>query len=301
MAIVSISEVDDHESKALVKSGFIQDPSQPIQLIPFRWSAETLEIVVDPNLGHEFRETLGCDLGKRIAGNIHFPERSQLTESRDSQDIWFRLGINRNGGIDIFGPEQLVGDRGPVRGWTAKGKTDEDRARESAIALAHLFRFGQILHLRNKSENPARFEATANQADATDVQKVDYEFQNLDGEELYFAVLILSPGFHVKQLFPNTGTLQEVPPSGRRSLKFRLTVPKELGGKEAHGPQHKYRDIIRTVVTKGKNLSLRSMELPDIWNADQVDKVRSSAYGRDADLLESDFGWWIQDDEMPTK
>ncbi|KAK8855361.1 caspase domain-containing protein [Apiospora arundinis] len=298
--VVSISEVNDRKSKALVQTGSIQGLSQSIKLIPYRWSAkETLEVLVDPNLGQVFRTMLKSDLEKRIAGDIQCPVTLSLTNKDNPKAIWFRLGKKEDGGIDIFGPALLSGEQGPVRGWTLKGETDEDRARESAIALAHLFRFGQILHLQNALGNRAPFQATVKQAGTAAAPTVDYKFQNLDGPELHFAVLILSPGFHVKQLFPVTDTLQAVPSGGHHSFQFRLTVPDKLRRTERRGQQYKYRDVIRTVVTRGKGLSLRSVELPDIWNAAQWDEKRSSGLGRDGELLE-DVSWWIQDDQKVT-
>lgn len=191
-------------------------------------------------------------------------------------------------------PECLLGGTGPVRGWRSQGETDEKRARESAIALAHLFRFGQILHLRNESQDTKPFHVNFEFGSGESQQKVRCMFQNNQNEELHFAVLVLSPGFHVKQLFPATNNLQSVPSNECRSFGFRLTVPAELRRDEVHDRQHVYRDIIRTVVMRGKSLSLRSMELPNIWDADQWDYDRSSNSGRDGYLLD-EFSWWIQD------
>ncbi|KAK8031898.1 hypothetical protein PG990_001632 [Apiospora arundinis] len=304
--VVSISELDDHRSRAEIVSGFINDPSPFIELVPFRWSVkETLEVVIDPNLGQQFRKELIGGLGKRIAGDIQYPGESGLAENRGHKAIWFQVGSNENGSIDIFGPEQLVGGPGPVRGWKTRGESDNEKARESARAIAHLVRFGQILHLRNESQDTAPFRVTFESENSGNQHKVHCVFQNVEDEELHFAVLILSSGFHVKQLFPSTDTLYAVPLRGRKSFSFTLTVRDELRRNAGKDRQHRYRDIIRTVVTRGKSLSLKSMELPDIWNADQWDKQRSSdpggsgGLGRDANLLE-DFSWWIQDDQKFT-
>ncbi|KAK8115637.1 hypothetical protein PG984_012139 [Apiospora sp. TS-2023a] len=158
--VVSISELDVHSSRAEIVSGFINDPSPFVELVPFRWSVkETLEVVIDSSLGQKFRE--------RIAGDIRYPDKSNLTSNDSLKEIWFRLVKNEDNGIDIFGPEQLLGSQGPVRGWKYRGETDEERVRESAIALAHLFRFGQVLHVQNDSRNLAPFKITVNQADGT--------------------------------------------------------------------------------------------------------------------------------------
>ncbi|KAJ3573298.1 hypothetical protein NPX13_g4755 [Xylaria arbuscula] len=338
-AIFSVSEIYDLESKAEMVRGSVQDPSQSIRAIPYRWSSEkTLNIIIHPKLERSFREKVISHLGERIASNIQYTEGAESTtnqdpettwlwlglpflkqifshfgnwiasnirytkgvesaENEDAEAAWFRLGVKEDGGIDIFGPKQVLGYQGPVRGWKTSGGTDDERAKESAIALAHLFRFGQIVHLRNDSEDAAPFRVTVHPPPGETVENVlDVVFQNNDDKELYFAILILSPGFHVKQLFPATDTLQAVLPRGRHRVSFSLTVPAELKQDEAIDQQYKYRDVIRTVVTTGGNLSFKSMELPDIWNANKWDNQRTSGLGRDASLEER-FSWWIHDVE----
>ncbi|KAI0902946.1 caspase domain-containing protein [Ustulina deusta] len=297
--IFSVSELYDIESKAKIVKGSVQDPSQSIRAIPYRWSSEkTLNIIIDPKLERSFQEKqVFSHLGNCITGNIRYTKGIESTDNEDSKATWFRLGVKEDGGIEIFGPKQVLGYQGPMRGWKTSGGTDDERAKESAIALAHLFRFGQIVHLRNESEDAAPFQVTVHPQPGENTENVlDVVFQNNDDKELYFAILILSPGFHVKQLFPVTDTLQAVLPRGRHRVSFSLTVPAELKHDEASDQQHEYRDIVRTVVTRGRNLSLKSMELPDIWNADQWDNKRTGGLGRDANLLDR-FSWWIHDVE----
>jgi hypothetical protein len=297
--VVSIKEVDDHSSTADVQIGTVQDLSNPIELIPSRWSSrETFEVVMDPGLEDKFRETLPNELRMRIAGNIRFSEDFTPVKNRDPKAICFWLRTNKAGGIDILGPEQLVGAQGPVRGWKSEGKTEKERAIDSARAIAHLFRFGQILHLRSQSQDTAPFRVSF-ESDSSNNRKIRYVFENDENEDLYFAVLILSPGFHVKQLFPVNDALQLAPARNRRSFLFSLAVPDKLRPSEVQGQHYAYRDIIRTVVTKGGSSSLKSMELPDIWSTDRWDEKRLEALDRGERLLE-DFSWWIQDDEKFT-
>jgi len=333
--IFSVSELYDLESKAKIVKGSVQDLPQSIRVIPYRWSSEkTLNVIIDPKLGRSFQEKVIGHLRNRIAGNIQYADGTESTINQDSDATWlwlgfsflkhvfsrlgnwitgnfryangveltenedsFRLGVKEDGGIEIFGPKQVLGYQGPVRGWKTSEGTDNERAKESAIALAHLFRFGQIVHLRNESGDAALFQVTVNpRPDESAGNVFDVVFQNNDHKELYFAVVILSPGFHVKQLFPTTDTLQAVLPGGRSRVPFFLTVPAELKHDEASDQQHGYRDIVRTVVTRGRNLSLKNMELPDIWNADQWDNKRTGGLGRDGNLLDH-FSWWIRDVE----
>jgi hypothetical protein len=173
-AVVSISEIQDYKSTARITKGSL-GPLGSVEIIPFRWSTnETLEVAVDSNLGLEFQEHLVIVLGERIAGNIRYSEGLPSTNDRAPWCVLRKGEV----GIDIFGQGQLTGNSGPVRGWKNTGKTNEEKARESAIALTHLFRFGQILHLRNETGDSAPFEAVLQQTDNTDVHKFRYTFRN---------------------------------------------------------------------------------------------------------------------------
>lgn len=294
--IVSVFEVNDFESKARVIRGFIQGQPQTIELLPWRWSSEKpLNIIVDRILGFTFQEKLFSEIEKRISGNIRYLFNPELDYSKNynSQANWFELRAKENGEISIFGPEKLLGHQGPVRGWNARGESDE-RAKDSAIALAHLLRFGQILDLQNESEDTKPFQANfKSQGD----KKLRYEFRNEDDEDLYIAVFILGPGYNIKQLFPTTDTFHVVPPSRKKRFSFKLEVPSKLTPNGETYQNYKHRDIIRTVVTRGKRLSLKSMELPHIWSAEQGAYERPADQSRDGNLVD-DFGWWIQDEQI---
>jgi hypothetical protein len=236
----------------------------------------------------------------RITSDARYTGEVTSTKNDDSQATWFRLGVKEGGGIDIFGPKHILGGQGPVRGWKNRGTTDDEKAAESAVALAHLFRFGQVLHLQSKSEDSQPFTIDAkSKANENAKTVIDFVFKNTGNDELSFAIFILSPGFHVKQLFPTTDTLQAVVAGGKKSVSFSLTVPDELKNPEANDEKRQYRDIVRTVVTtKGRNFSLKSMELPNIWNADQWDSQKTNGLGRDGNLEEEQFSWWIHDIPM---
>lgn len=72
------------------------------------------------------------------------------------------------------------------------------------------------------------------------------------------------------------------------SFSFNIETPPQLRG------YNEQREVIRVAVTRGQQLSWKSLELPDIWNADQLDpKSRPSGLGRDASLV-TDVGWWVE-------
>ncbi|KAJ2998343.1 hypothetical protein NUW58_g358 [Xylaria curta] len=330
--IVSVSQTSHLESKASITKGSVQDLSQFTQFIPCRWSSEkTLKIIVDPKLGSDFQNGLSRHLSDRIAGDIQYEspqnEHSELawlwigllflkqivcrfwywitggtqpevksTKNGEAEATWFRLSVKEDRGIEIFGPQQLLGNQGPVCGWEARGETDDEKARESAAALAHLFRFGQIVHLRSECDMPAPFQVTIEPA--ANARKFKYKFLNCSPTKLQFSVFILGPGFDVDQLFPSNGALLVVSPRQEVPFSFELIVPDKL--KEANGRQSKQRDIIRTIVIAGEaTVSLRSMELPHIWESAQWGTGSGAGPGRDA-RLPDDLDWWIQDEHMFT-
>ncbi|XXG96703.1 hypothetical protein Hte_002993 [Hypoxylon texense] len=328
--IVRIDEAGDLESKARVVTGPTKGLPSTIWFIPYRWSSEkAISISLDPKLKSSFQEELATHLGDRIAGDIQYKVEGAGSTSDEQSGVawlwlgflflkgiisylwnlitgniqstpWFRLGVNEDGGIKISGPEQTLGVRGPVRGWNTRGGADDEKAKDTAIALAHLFRFGQIFHLRNESQGAAPFEVAINPTNnPKNPNEFEYKFRNNGNRPLYFAVLILGPAFSVKQLSPNDRPLDEVPPYGEPNFKFSFKVPNELRREESGGRRHQYRDIVRTVVTENKDLSLKSVELPDIWNADQWDGQRSSPVVRNA-VLSQNVRWWIQDEQKFT-
>lgn len=116
-------------------------------------------------------------------------------------------------------------------------------------------------------------------------------FRNTSESELHFTVLVLSPGFHVKQLYPSQDFPKSVTSGHMLSFTFNITIPDPLNG---YGEQ---RDIIRTVVTSGRRLSWKSLELPDIWNADQLSGERGGP--RDGNV-ESECSLWVKDNVLLT-
>ncbi|RYP58986.1 hypothetical protein DL771_011040 [Monosporascus sp. 5C6A] len=301
---LSISEVGDFESKAHIVRDSSQTLPQHIEVVPFRWSSEeTLKVLVESSLPRRFQKELSNGLQKRIVGDIEVIEVNEVGKAHGPEAAGFGLKTTVDGGIDISGPASLIGYEGPVRGLEIKAQNEDKQATESAVALTHLFRFEQILNLRNQApQDTAPFEVTLDPESGPDgsplseSSTIKFTFKNNDEAELHFTVINLGPGFHVKQLFPSEDSPKTVPRGETRSFSFRLKIPNELKRDRADYQRHPHRDIIRTVVTRNKKLSFKSLELPDIWNADQVESGRRSGSGRDVELLfDLDFSWWIQD------
>ncbi|CAG7554683.1 unnamed protein product [Fusarium equiseti] len=174
----------------------------------------------------------------------------------------------------------------------------------SASAIIHLLRYQQILGLRDLSpENNSSFtvklmdegrssELSKGQ-EVFSSTKVRLVFQNLTSETLHFTVMTFGPGHHIKQLCPVSESSRRVAPgSSNRKCCFRLQLPEKL-----RPGLHK--DILRIFVTKTSDVSLKGLELPDIWSEGQTFHSTSSPL-RDVRLVE-EFEWWIDDFEIWTR
>ncbi|KAI1204904.1 caspase domain-containing protein [Annulohypoxylon truncatum] len=282
---LSIKKVQDSESEATVPSGFLPEA---IELVPCRWSLRKAPKISVKEITCEFRKALHDGLKKRIVNEVEFSQTQNL------ESVSLRLTKAANGKIGISGPQSLIGYEGHVRGLETKGENDKEQATELAVALSHLMRFEQILELRNdatRDDNPP-FKATLNDLEQVDgAPRFEYRFQNCDEVPLHFTVMVLGPGFHIKQLYPENDGSYTVAQDRTSSFTFKLVLPTEL---KQVGKSH--RDIFRTIVTRKKKLSFKSWELPDIWNANQTLYKRREDLARDAELITDDGnGLWMQD------
>ncbi|KAK7950974.1 uncharacterized protein PG986_006702 [Apiospora aurea] len=261
------------------------------EFVPFQWYSEKpSQIYVDASLKDEFCTDLEDALQDRIASK-------------------FRLHKPVDDRISIDGPRSL--DYYPGTAWCLDtgGKNSKEIAINSADSLAHLFRYTKLYELRDqtsmdKREFTARLSLAYSCDDPIiDGQKFKYTFKNDSDIELYFAVLNLSPGFSIEQIFPSKDESEEVAPHTPRSFEIGVPIPDELHRGKA-SCELPYREIIRTVVTRDKSLSLKSIELPEIWDATalQCEPQPGPARGdgQKRTRVVSDFAFWIEDIVMYT-
>lgn len=295
---VEITEVRDTESEGnVVRGGPIKNPPQTLKLLPYRWAhAEALKVTVDQSLGQEFRQRLENELGKRLVGQFLCILGPQ--EASEEETGVVDLHLQKDGtSINIRGKVRLHREEEKVFDWKVKGQNGKEKATESAIALRHLFRFGQILQLRNNSEDSAPFLVTITQPDKNDASIHRHTFKNTGDEELYFFVFILSSGFHVKQLKPQNDEAKTLDGGKTDGFRFRLTPPRVPEEGEISKKKKSHRDIVRTIVMRGKSVSMKSIELPDIWHAGDWEKQcmkKPMTQDRNGDPLE-EFLWWVDD------
>ncbi|KAL3954391.1 hypothetical protein ACCO45_009954 [Purpureocillium lilacinum] len=256
-ATFSVDEVDDWECSAPVSLALHAQNLQEChyQIIPCRWS-----------LGDD---TLQVDW---IVGDT---EITQAEESHEPESNVFKVVKCGNDCVDLAGSPSLIGYEGPVRGLDLTGVNTTQLAVKSAAALAHLTRFRHILSLSgNASQLAAPFDLTlemkGNRGQHDRGQDIGFLFKNITESELHLTVLALSPSFKVKQFFPTQDLPALVNPGREVSFTFNTRVPDALKN------YSQQREIIRAVVTRGKRVSWKSLELPDIWNADEMaDKRRA--------------------------
>ncbi|KAI1825599.1 caspase domain-containing protein [Xylaria intraflava] len=297
--LLSISKVDDYTSEANKPDGLAGTLPPRLEVLPYRWVSKTpFKMQIGPGFEPGFHEKLRSSLQSRIIGTIEVAELSE--DDRISGFTEWSLRKRGHADVDVSGASSLVGYDGPVRGLRIQG---EQHAAKSARALAHLFRFGQILDLRVGAPEVTPFKVTLNSGKLgtvgrifADGTKYTYKFENTTREELYFAVMIFGPGFSIKQLFPPQDASLGVPARGSRSFQFILSIPGELKRNGGDGQnRNTHRDIIRTVVTTDRGISLKSLELPHIWDAGQAEHERIMDSGRIARVVHSSR-WWIHDD-----
>ncbi|KAH0430363.1 hypothetical protein CcaCcLH18_07875 [Colletotrichum camelliae] len=308
--VFAVSVVDDSQCSATVLPEIMEVlRKHKCQVFPFRWhfGEEKLQALLGPRLGNAFSTTLRGYLENRIASDIEIIQQGVSDNSNDSNCAVLRLVHRGDNGIGIFGPASLIGYEGPVRGLNVCGNNIE-LAITSAAALAHLARFKQILDLRSQTcEEKAPFEFTMvpENAAATppfpDGQKFKLTIRNTGDAKLYFTVMVLSPGFHVRQLFPTQDSPETLHANETRSFAFRITIPDELKRDQVANSGLTHRDIIRTIVTRNEPLSWRSLELPDIWNAAQIEHRRVGEPRRNATLEQDEFACWIEDEKILTR
>jgi hypothetical protein len=301
---ISIEEVYDFESSAKVPPKLVQALQEhQCKVIPSRWSLgdEPFQVLVDPGFGVDFQDTLYESLQNRIASPVQV---IQLDKTQESRTNLLRLE-KWAGDVKIFGPRSLIGYSGPVRGLQLGGDNISDLATDAAIALTHLSRFKQILEFQQSeasSECPPFELALESVKHGISKEDRKYKFfiENKSEDVLYATVMVFGPGFHIQQLFPSQDYPKTVAPRSKRSFLFRIYIPDELKRTGAKGEDINHRDIIRTLVTRGRALSWKVLELPDIWNANQIELQHRPSLGRDAATAEQDFEWWVQDREIFT-
>ncbi|KAJ0296648.1 hypothetical protein Brms1b_013696 [Colletotrichum noveboracense] len=303
----SITQVHDFDCNASISDAAeLALRAHQRLVVPSRWSfgEKTLRVSVDSTFENEFQRLLFKYLQNRIASDI---EITEIEETAGPDDSVLTVSQN-NGHIGVLGTGSWIGYRDQVRGLDIAGQHMEERASKAANALSHLARFEQVFNLKGLVSNespPYEVKLSSNGVDYPgpfpNNQRHAFIFKNMCQDELYLTVISLGPGFNIKQFYPSSDFGDCVKGGQERSFPFDVSIPSELIRAGPVDQAGVHRDILRTIITKGKNVSWKSLELPHLWNADQVELGKfSSSPGRDVRVVSTSFSWWVQDLEIFT-
>lgn len=279
-------------------------------VIPSRWCLGNhmiFRVAVDSSLGKDFQRSLREILKSRIVNEI------DITEDARDDDTVFKIRHDRTG-TKIVGPERVIGYDGPVRALMLGNLSGNSKpaalAAEVAAPLLHLARFQHTLELKPESTSmrqpfvvsvvPSDETTTASGGSYATGQRFVYVFKNTSNEDLYLAVLNITPEFKIQQLIPPNDFPDRVGPGGaiKRIFTFNLpdTLPTQLEH-EIHRSDR--RDIIRTLVSTECVSTWKALELPEIWDADKVDSPAARSALRNV-TVERETEWWVSDTHVTT-
>ncbi|KAF7549730.1 hypothetical protein G7Z17_g6187 [Cylindrodendrum hubeiense] len=294
--VFKVSKIKDRKCHARILSGFLQKSQYSLEVVPSKWGLgrEMFRVYVDESLGDKFQMALYEKLEKLLAGSIEVEEFSRDSTPGKEKFILARRGVD---GVEISGPSSLIGYEGPLRCLELKGSGTLQLAARSAAALGHLARFRQILDLPREAcqDCPPFTSSLTRVASPADPKiKMKFVFTNTGESDLYLTVLSLHPGFGVRQIYPGSRSREGLRQGKSMGFTMEITFPKEIRSNEAAEPTPQ-RDIIRVIVARGEDVSWRSLELPDIWQVDQVESKAQSGSGRDVKTITDDLSWWMTD------
>ncbi|PYI02628.1 hypothetical protein BO78DRAFT_453553 [Aspergillus sclerotiicarbonarius CBS 121057] len=273
---------------------------------PSRWSLDnkTLLVVLDESFSVAFRDSLAASLRRRIASPVTVMEEEGTKTTKC-------VGVGMAARAKMWW-QWVTGPTPALRRLEAQDNEPEKLATQVAAPLAQLARFGHIKDLQQTiaSTDPAPFTLTFTAARSVDgppqppyplSQDFVFNFRNTSPGDLFLTILDISPEFGIHQVFPPED-LPQLVESGRRCGPLRFTVeppeatPLVAGGLRLTGR----RDIIRTLVTKEKLVSWKSLELPHLWNADEEGLREAANPGDRLMRLQVEQCVWVDDREVIT-
>jgi hypothetical protein len=304
-----VDDVSDFNSKGTLHG----DLGETVpEFVPHKWSSEEMiRVLVHPDLGPDFRIELQTLLQQRIASALSVQEIG-LRIREDDEAIHFMVRKAANNRVDISGPPT---PRCPeLRHYLDTSEinsSDASVVKAAANTIAHLFRFAQVCSLRSETQDRRpKFEVTPNfvtspEAPLTSGCEVRCTFENKDHDTLYYTVLNLAPEYWIGQTILRDSRSLKVPAGETNHYESHVEIDQKV--REIwKDSKPAYHDILRFIVTREQPLSLEYLELPDIWNSDQVtpylDKgtIRKVPSGRYVPATPN-VAWWTKDIDIYTK
>ncbi|KAK4067516.1 hypothetical protein Trihar35433_6076 [Trichoderma harzianum] len=300
-----VDDVEEFQSSSIITDKLSLLLKQYHQtVILSRWNLGDegiLRLYVNPDFGSNFRDELQRRLQRRIVSPIEF-----LENAKDHLDV---LNLDKWGEDDaiIRAPTWLTGSDDTVRPLKLNSSNPNELAAEAALALAHLARFRQILLLGEQKWPKPPFKVTimaVNGAVANPYplnQKFRFTFENKTAEDLHVTVIVFSPEFSIEQLYPTRDHSQTIRARQKKSFNFSMALPNGPEWIQKSLRRNIRRDIIRTLVTRDRIVSWKTLELPNIWDASATAVCKKPSSTRDDSTMAGpDADWWSHDEEIVT-
>lgn len=295
--VIVVLEVEDFTSIATAKLHICQNLLWYVEALLFQWVVDkTVSDLVESGLSEIFQKRLCKNIHDMVGGDIEFLAITEVqTNKPDSSKR------ASNGDINIFEPTFMIGHEGAVRGLAIPSEDVNEEATRSALALAHLLRFKQIVSLRNETpRGNAPFQVILDPAGSpgkepiADGTNISFQFKNTSPWKLFLVIMCLDSGFSVEQIFPPRGSSGKLEPGGSHRLMFSLRIPDRLKAEEVDF----HREIIRIIVTNNNQYSFSSLELPYIRYVDRNTEYEDHDPAGYAAVMSPDCTWWIKDHEF---
>ncbi|KAM5343681.1 hypothetical protein ACJ41O_012218 [Fusarium nematophilum] len=292
-----VDSVSARECRADINPELLPANRRTLEVVPSRWSLgeKPLQCFVEQSLGAEFQKDISERLRQLVASPLEVKEYDEHSQSAPDA---FRLTANGNDGLRLYGPEEVLGYRGPLRCIDLKGSSLQRLAGRSAVALGHLARFGQVLALPSKaSQGKLPFQVNLEEVEEDDEPHLEFSFENTGTGDLYLTVLNMTPGFGIEQLWPAEGFYEKVSAGSESSFGFEIAIPEQLRDFKDSSGGEPHRDIIRAIVTTSQGVSWRSLEMPELWEMDQMEMraPEDEDSSRNVRIVSKVFRWWMVD------
>ncbi|KAL7799322.1 caspase domain-containing protein [Trichoderma afarasin] len=301
----SVDAVEEFQCSAIITDELSLLLKQYHQtVILSRWNLEEKEILrlyVDPAFGSSFRSELQRRLEKRIVSPIEL-----LETTKDHMDVLKLDKLVEDAAI-IRAPMWLTGSDDTVRPLKLNSSNPNELAAEAALALVHLVRFRQILLLGQQRWPKPPFNVTIMAVNGSMTnphplnQKFRFAFENKSDEDLHISVVVFSPEFSVEQLYPTRDHSQTIGRRQKKIFNFSMALPNGPEWVQKSLCRKIRRDIVRTLVTRDRNVSWKALEIPNIWDANATTLCKKLSSTRNGSTVAGQgVDWWSHDEEIFT-
>ncbi|KAF3072003.1 hypothetical protein CFAM422_005758 [Trichoderma lentiforme] len=301
----SVDAVEEFQCSAIITNELSLLLKQYHQtVILSRWDLgdkEILRLYIDPAFGLSFRSELQTRLERRIVSPIEL-----LKATEGHMDVLKLDKLEEDDAI-IRAPMWLTGSDDTVRPLDLRSSNLDELIADAALALAHIIRFHQIFLLGEQRRSKPPFNVTITPVNGAMAnphplnQKFRFMFENQSDEDLHIAVLVFSPEFSIEQLYPPKDYSQAISGRRKKSFNFSMALPNGPEWTQKSLYRNFRRDVIRTLVTRGRQVSWKILELPNIWDANATGSCKKPSSTRDGSTMAgSDVDWWSHDEEIVT-